>query len=47
MTLAEATVKFKSEGADKVKSDTEKVGSAMQNTAKKANDFSDSLKRIA
>ena len=47
MTLAEANVKFKSEGADKVKSDTEKVGSAMQNTAKKANDFSDSLKRIA
>jgi len=47
MTLAEANVKFKSEGADKVKSDTEKVGYAMQNTAKKANDFSDSLKRIA
>ena len=47
MTLAEANVKFKSEGADKVKSDVEKVGSAMKDTAQKADNFADSLKRVA
>jgi len=43
MTLAEANVKFNSTGSDKVKSDVDKVGSAMENTAKKADNFSNSL----
>jgi len=47
MTLAEANVKFTSTGSDKVKSDVEKVGSAMKDSAKQADDFSNSLRRVA
>lgn len=47
MTLAEANVKFSSTGADKVKSDVDKVGTAMDSTAKKADNFANSLQRIA
>lgn len=47
MTLAEAVVKFKSEGVDSVVNGINKVGSAMENNSKKAQDFTNSIANIA
>ena len=47
MTLAEANVKFSSTGADKVVSDTKKVSSALETSAKNAKSFLSSISSTA
>jgi hypothetical protein len=47
MTLAEAVVKFKSEGVDQVKSATDSVGKSLDSLSKKADNAGFSIKNIA
>ena len=47
MTLAEAVVKFKSEGVDQVKSATDSVGKSLDSLSKKADNAGLSIKNIA